>query len=148
MGGIVFSDLKTTQDNFRLIPAWQRYGQSKLANILYASSLAKMYGDRGILSVSVHPGVFDTGLIKNLSWGNKAFVYLGNGGTVKDAAVEGQGASNTCWAATSPREGVLNGAFYMPVGELGKKERKGGNVKLEEELWAWTKKELEVWVDK
>lgn len=147
-GGIQFSSLKTNQARLFPLGPWQRYGQSKLANILYASSLGKKYGDKGILAVSVHPGVFNTGLVSNLGLASKALVWAGNAGRVKDEKVEGQGAWNTCWAAISNREGVVNGAFYMPVGELGKKVRDGGNEKLAEELWTWTEKELEAWVPK
>lgn len=40
------------------------YRQSKLANIVYAAELARRYP--AITSVSIHPGVIDTGLVSNL----------------------------------------------------------------------------------
>lgn len=72
MGGIVFKDLKTPQD-CGAFGSWIRYGQSKLANILYARELARRYP--GITSFSVHPGMVNTGLLDTLSFTNRAFVY-------------------------------------------------------------------------
>ncbi|GAB1207880.1 hypothetical protein APSETT445_006615 [Aspergillus pseudonomiae] len=71
-GGIVFDDLKHTQD-YGVFGSWRRYGQSKLANILYARELARRYPD--ITTVSVHPGVITTGLVENLGWAHRWFIY-------------------------------------------------------------------------
>jgi len=144
IGGIVFKDLKTVQ-NFHILGPWQRYGQSKLANILYAAELVRRYPDSGILFTSVHPGVFNTGLVQSLGVVNKALVWAGRLGQVGDEKREGRGAWNTCWAATARREGVRNGEFYFPVGRVGRKVRENMNERLAAELWEWTQKELENW---
>lgn len=144
IGGIIFKDLKTTQD-YKFMGRWARYGQSKLANILYASELARQYPDSGITFLSIHPGVFNTGLIKDLPWGQRAFIWVGNAGRVRDEKVEGEGAWNTCWAATGKKEGVVNGGFYMPVGIKANKKRDNENEKLAGELYEWTEKELSKW---
>jgi len=92
MGGIVFKDLKSTQDNF--LPGtgpWQRYGQSKLANILYAAELARRYGEKGITAVSIHPGTFNTGLISSLGLANRAMIWITNAGNVRDEKRGGGG---------------------------------------------------------
>ena len=146
LGGIVFKDLKTKQDNILLGGPWQRYGQSKLANILFAAELARRYGDKGILSVSIHPGTYNTGLISGLGWANRALIWVSNAGNVRDEKREGEGTWNTCWVATGERKGIENGAFYvLPVGTKGKKLRENSNEKLAGELWEWTEKELEGW---
>lgn len=141
-GGIVFKDLKTTQ-SFSLLGPWQRYGQSKLANVLYAAEMARKYADSGIFFLSVHPGVFNTGLVSNLSAANRAFVWATT--NAKDEKAEGQGAWSTCWAATSKREGIVNGTFYFPVGVPAKNTRDLRNAKLAGELWDWTQTELASW---
>lgn len=44
---------------------WERYGQSKLGNILFANKLRKrLAADTNIHSLSVYPGGVDTGLFK------------------------------------------------------------------------------------
>ncbi|KAI9706544.1 MAG: hypothetical protein M1836_003550 [Candelina mexicana] len=118
-GGIQSQTLKTTQNG----PRWQffRYGQSKLANILYASQLARCYPS--ILTVSVHPGVVNTTLVSGLSMGLKALVYLMNLGKVKTPK---EGAWNQLWAATAKREGIENGEYYELVGRKGEHARRAG----------------------
>jgi NAD(P)-dependent dehydrogenase (short-subunit alcohol dehydrogenase family) len=39
---------------------WARYGQSKLGNVLHAKALADRYGDKNILTASLHPGGVST----------------------------------------------------------------------------------------
>ena len=148
-GGILFDSLKSEQNIF--FPGtgpWQRYGQSKLANILYASELARKYGssdDGNLTSVSVHPGTFNTHLIKSLGIINRVLIYFVNLGNVKDETREGEGGWNTCWAAVTPKDNIVNGGFYTPVGIKGKQFRESGNEKLAKQLWDWTEKELVGW---
>jgi NAD(P)-dependent dehydrogenase (short-subunit alcohol dehydrogenase family) len=148
-GGILFDSLKSKQDSF--LPgtgSWQRYGQSKLANILYAAELARKYGspeNGNLTAVSIHPGTFKTHLVSSLGVANRAIVYIANLGNVKDETKEGEGSWNSCWAATSPKEKIVNGAFYLPVGIKAKKHRENENEKLAKELWGWTERELKGW---
>ena len=111
---LVFKDLKTTQD-FGAFGSWIRYRQSKFANILYASELARRYGDR-LTAVSVRPSVINTNLVNSLGWANRTFVAVGSVGmkiTVREGAYsvqhavggyvgEGRGAEwkllRTCWS--------------------------------------------------
>lgn len=46
----------------------KRYGQSKAMNVMYAHELARLYGPKGLISLSVHPGSLSSGLQKNLPW--------------------------------------------------------------------------------
>ncbi|KAH0433874.1 hypothetical protein CcaCcLH18_05626 [Colletotrichum camelliae] len=47
---------------------WSGYGQSKTANILFSVELARKLKDRGIVSLSVHPGsIGGTGLFSHVS---------------------------------------------------------------------------------
>ncbi|TVY83326.1 putative oxidoreductase [Lachnellula suecica] len=66
-GGIKFSELKTVQEGF--YGAGIRYGQSKLANVVYAAELARRYPS--ITTVSIHPGVINTGLVTSLPYMRK-----------------------------------------------------------------------------
>lgn len=136
-GGIVFKDLGTTQE-YGMASAWYRYGQSKLANVLYATELARRYP--AVTSVSVHPGTINTGLVSNLGFLNRLLVYVTNIG--KMIPLE-QGVYNTCWAATARKEDLLNGAYYEPVGKLGEHTKESSSEPLAGELWKWTQKQLE-----
>lgn len=138
-GGIVFKDLKTTQD-FGAFGSWYRYGQSKLASILYASELARRYGEK-LTAVSVHPGVINTGLVGGLSFGNKAFVHVASMGKMIKPH---EGAYNTLWAATREKGAIQNGGFYEPVGQYSPKrlDSAAKDPALAKELWDFTEQEL------
>jgi NAD(P)-dependent dehydrogenase (short-subunit alcohol dehydrogenase family) len=139
--GIVFKDLHTTQENISLVAAgFFRYGQSKLANMLYAGELAKHYPQ--ITSVSVHPGIINTAIISGLRPIDKAILHTVNFLTVKKWTKEEEGCYNTLWAMTTEKKNLKNGEFYHPVGEVGPRKGKANDPKLGEELWQWTENEL------
>ncbi|OQE42248.1 hypothetical protein PENCOP_c004G05531 [Penicillium coprophilum] len=138
-GGIVFDKLNTTHDMTFGGP-WQRYGQSKLANLLYARELAKRFP--AITSVSVHPGVVSTGLVDGLSLKNKMIVY----GIAWWLLIKPhEGAFNQTWAATVDKAKIRNGGYYEPVGKLedGKLDETAKDEALAERLWDWTEKALQ-----
>jgi NAD(P)-dependent dehydrogenase (short-subunit alcohol dehydrogenase family) len=136
-GGIHFKDLHTSQENIGLFAPWRRYGQSKLANLLYAAELARRYPK--ITSVSIHPGVYSTGLVGTLGFWKRTLIYLTNLGNVKDAA---DGTGNQLWAATGDKSGIVNGAYYVPIGVLGPLDGDAKSEKLAAELWEWTENEM------
>jgi NAD(P)-dependent dehydrogenase (short-subunit alcohol dehydrogenase family) len=137
-GGIIFDKLKSTQDIAFLGP-WRRYGQSKLANLLYARELAKRFPN--ITSVSVHPGVIKTGLVDGLSLKDKFIVYSS---TWRSIIQLREGAFNQTWAATVNKAEIHNGGYYEPVGKLEdrKLDETARDDKLAERLWDWTEEAL------
>ena len=54
-----------------------------------------------------------------------------------------EGALNQVWASTAPKEQIVNGEYYEPVGKAGVHRRMSINKVLARELWEWTQKELE-----
>ncbi|KAI1100690.1 NAD(P)-binding protein [Jackrogersella minutella] len=127
-GGVVFDELKTRQDYWVLGPR-QRYGQSKLANILYARELARRYPS--ITSLAIHPGTTPTSLIGSLSCKNK-FI------TVE------QGPCSQVWAVGAPKSKAVSGNSYQPVGVNPEDilTPHALDRKLAEKLWDWTEKEI------
>ena len=140
--GIDFATLRTTQDSLGgMIPGgkWARYGQSKLAQLLYSQELAKHYPE--ITTISVHPGIILTGLFENVGFFTKLPVLLISSG--KRTPVE-EGHYNQCWAATCEKSKLRNGEYYEPIGKVGKRTTKQAkDVKLAGRLWEWTQKEVE-----
>lgn len=125
-----------------IMSEWLRYGQSKLANLLYARAFAQRYPS--ITSVAVHPGVSYTGLVDNLGWFNRMFVYATSS---KMAISNEECAFNQQWAATAGKgkgeRKVESGVYYEPVGVKGGLTKAGANDELATKLWEWTQKELE-----
>lgn len=80
-------------------------------------------------------------------WGadGAILVWTTNAGDVRNEKRDGEGGWHACWAATSPREGIENGAFYVPIGVKGRKFRENGNADLAGRLWGWTEGQLQGW---
>ena len=131
--------LKFDKDVLDQQGTWARYGQSKLANIMFTRELAARYP--AITSVAIHPGVIKTDLYapnQNSSmimrYGMMVFSPL-----MKTVTT---GAYNQLWAATTKKEELTNGAYYTPVGSKSNGGGYAQDQKLSKELWDWTEKEL------
>ena len=107
MGGVNFDDVNYESSDYS---PWPAYGQSKTANILFASELDRRYGDRGVHGYSVHPGTVRTDLDRHLDDEGKAMVQrkIAKAGIIMKTPP--QGASTTVVAATA---GDLPGGAYL-----------------------------------
>ncbi|KAE8448896.1 hypothetical protein EG329_008692 [Mollisiaceae sp. DMI_Dod_QoI] len=132
--GINFETLKT---EMAWTPTMIRYGQSKLANILFIRELVKRYPK--ILAVSVHPGAVNTELYRSVFSGWMSSLNFATSGM---DTIE-VGAKNQLWAGTARREDIKSGEYYTPVGVSGQGSWKSQDMALAAKLWEWTEKELE-----
>lgn len=138
-GGVVFRDLQTPMER-TVLGSWLRYGQSKLANLLYAKELARRYPD--ITTVSVHPGVVPTDLIDTLPATKRWFVHLTTIG-VKRKPEEGDWSQLWCVAAPKEELHAHNGDFYEPVGVHSTMKTKWSEDReLASKLWDYTEEQL------
>jgi NAD(P)-dependent dehydrogenase (short-subunit alcohol dehydrogenase family) len=128
--------MKTTLPSW-LMGNWQRYGFSKVANLLYARELAKHHPE--ILSLSVHPGVIITDLVDGLPFANRMFVKATTYG--QTTPVE-QGHWQLLYMATAPKEQFTNGGYYEPIGVIGTQSALSKDDAVAKELYEWTEKEL------
>ncbi|KAJ3029259.1 UNVERIFIED_CONTAM: hypothetical protein HDU68_012670 [Siphonaria sp. JEL0065] len=133
--GIRFDKINDTKS----MNNWERYGQSKLSNVLFTKQLNKLYGDKIVVN-SVHPGFVDTeltrGVVQNTGSWFKPIMDL----VKKVVALTPQdGALTSLYAATSPDVG--KDRFYWPIAKdstdtetipLGKDEA------LAQRLWDFT----------
>lgn len=72
-GGIDFDRLKGAKQGScipvrSLLERYQWYGQSKLGNVLFTKELVRRYGDKGLISLTLHPGYISTNLNRYHSW--------------------------------------------------------------------------------
>jgi NAD(P)-dependent dehydrogenase (short-subunit alcohol dehydrogenase family) len=104
-GRIAFDDLHGERSYSR----WGAYGQSKLANLLFARELQRRAGDR-LLVAAAHPGYAATHLQSGQSAPlMEAFMKLGN---LLVAQSDAQGAWPSLYAATMPD--VRPGDYWGP----------------------------------
>ncbi|KAL4746155.1 hypothetical protein BDW72DRAFT_197970 [Aspergillus terricola var. indicus] len=135
-GGFLFNTLKT--DATRLT-AFEQYGQSKLANILWARQLAKLYPQ--FTAAAVHPGVVKTNLLSGAA--NAPLLFRAVFGAAYVLGLKSSaetGVKNQLWASVS--KDVVSGYYYEPVGAGGRASAYGQDDKLAEEIWRWTENEL------
>jgi NAD(P)-dependent dehydrogenase (short-subunit alcohol dehydrogenase family) len=130
--GVDFQNL----DGSRGYNAWRFYGQSKLANLLFARALARRFEEAGTeqLALALHPGVIDTELGRYMNgvmrWG------MSLGGKLFFKTTE-QGAATQVFAAAHPLARELNGG-YLKNCRWKTPSKRGRDDALAEELWERT----------
>ncbi len=85
------------------------YGQSKLANVLFARELGKRLRGTRITANSLHPGLINTDIDRDLS--GAARFGFGLLASAVGKNVE-QGAATSCYVATSPLLGAVSGRYF------------------------------------
>ncbi len=102
--GIAFDDLTLA----RSYTAWGAYGQSKLANLLFARWLSARFAGTGRTANAVHPGVIATNLGRHMSPIMRLASPIANALAFKTVP---EGAATQCWAAVHPGAADLRGEY-------------------------------------
>jgi NAD(P)-dependent dehydrogenase (short-subunit alcohol dehydrogenase family) len=113
IGSIDFADLNWERKPYRACPA---YGQSKLANLLFASELQRRLDEAGspVTSTAAHPGISATNLMRTEGRGPGLRASQALIGLVTQSAE--QGALPTLYAATAD---VPGGGYAGPRRLMG-----------------------------
>jgi NAD(P)-dependent dehydrogenase (short-subunit alcohol dehydrogenase family) len=134
--GIQFETLKNRAEGMNTIA---RYGQSKLANLLWGRELARHYPQ--ITVPLVHPGLVRTNLATTMNesnWFMRILWHIVSWITGVDVET---GTLNQLWATSFPR--VESGQYYVPVGNAKKGSKYAQDSGLMKKLWEWTERELD-----
>lgn len=127
-GGIDFDNL----DGHSGYSPWRFYGQSKLANVLFARELQRRFAGTAKRAYAVHPGVIHTNLGRHMGGFARA------AGTVIGPLfmkTPQQGAATQVWAAVHPGAEPHGGA-YLADCNVAKVSRAGRDDALAARLWA------------
>lgn len=110
IGRIDLADLNWQRRRYR---RWSAYGQSKLADLIFAYELHRRLtaANSPVRSMAAHPGYAATGLQSHTESVQDRLMALGNRLVAQSAAM---GALPTLYAATSPD--AVGGAYYGPGG--------------------------------
>ena len=108
--GIQFDNL----DGAKGYGEWPSYGQSKLANLLFAKELSRRFAGTGRTANAVHPGVIKTNLGRHMNPVIR-FVF----GTVGPLVLKtvAQGAATEVYVATSPALAGVSGRYVADCNE-------------------------------
>lgn len=129
--------IKTTAEE---LGPFERYGQSKLALILWVRQMAKLYSQ--VTWASVHPGLVRTNLVNNMGGSSFAIRVLGKVANRVVTTVD-KGARNQIWASLG--KGVISGEYYEPVGIKDCGSELCRSDELGETVWSWTEEELKIY---
>jgi len=125
--GIQFDNLSGEREYSPLV----NYGQSKLANVLFANGLAKRLEGTGKTANSLHPGVIGTGLWRSMNPIVRGALAVGGPLVLKSV---GEGAATQCYLAVHPNvEGVAG--KYFSDSNVGRSSRHGRDEAMAAKLW-------------
>ncbi|KAL0929726.1 short-chain dehydrogenase protein [Colletotrichum truncatum] len=156
-GGINFDDLSLSDRD-----PWQRYGQSKLANILHTKTLHKMYGPNspsarngeGEIWVSaVHPGLVETNLATSVeNSGSLMTIVISLSRMLGLLWSADKGSWSSLFCTASPNMTIEQCGTYLEIfSRFGEPWWESGAAKdhvLAERLEAWTEEAMkrEGWI--
>ncbi|KAF0461272.1 NADP-binding protein [Gigaspora margarita] len=115
----------------------QRYGQSKLANILFTIELNKRLSGTNVYCNSLHPGAIKTELTRGIvaNWGSwtKPIISI----IQLFLLTPDDGALTQLYCATSPEieEKNFRGKYFVPFGEIEEPSAQGKDEELAKKLW-------------
>jgi WW domain-containing oxidoreductase len=103
--GILFDDLAAATG----YTPWGHYGQSKLANLLFAKELARRFAGTPRTCNAVHPGVIRSNLWRHVPSIPNAAMALAGPLVLKSVP---QGAATEVYVAVHPAAGDISGAYF------------------------------------
>ena len=116
--------------------AWSFYGQSKIANLLFAKELARRFSGTKKTAYAVHPGVIKTNLARSMNPFLQVVFGLGEHLFLKTVP---QGAATECYVATNPNVISESGNYFADCNT--KTPRKDAeNSELAKKLWEVSEK--------
>jgi WW domain-containing oxidoreductase len=125
--GIDFNNL----DGSRGYAPWAAYGQSKLANLLFARQLALSLKGTEQTANALHPGVIATNLSRSMGFGTRFGLSVGGYLAFKSVP---EGAATQCYLATHPAVAKISGEYFSDCNvKLSKPQ--GRNMSMAAELW-------------
>ncbi|KAJ0161328.1 WW domain-containing oxidoreductase [Colletotrichum tanaceti] len=131
-GKVRLDDLHFEKDAYE---PWAAYGQSKTANLYFASELERRYGPRGLHALSLHPGVIATGLFQHLPQ-DEMELFNNDESMQKTMKSVPQGAATTVYAALSKEWEGRGGRYLADLVEQGPAPE-SGNVRSGYAPWAY-----------
>ncbi|KAI0704511.1 NAD(P)-binding protein [Cerioporus squamosus] len=135
LGHLNFETFKDGPER-RKMSTEELYNQSKLADVLVAFELARRYGEQGIVTVALHPGILKTDLMRHIN-------------AVKRAALHAvhwpvpMGAITPLYAGAAPEGLKLNGKWLIPwAREEECFNKQAYDEKLAGRLWGWLEEQV------
>ncbi|SIT00998.1 SDR family NAD(P)-dependent oxidoreductase [Belliella pelovolcani] len=133
-----FSDLNYKENSYS---AFGAYANVKLFNILFTKSLVELYGDKGLKSYALHPGVVKTNFGSDTSG---IFAFLWKLATPFMISAE-DGAKTSIFLAKSKLPENLNGSYFKNSKAV-KPSSSASSKSMRQKLWAVSEELLADWL--
>ncbi|KAF9906121.1 hypothetical protein EC991_000917 [Linnemannia zychae] len=136
-GGIAFDKLNDST----AISSMARYGQSKLANLLFGKALARRLANEKVYVNIAHPGYVQSNLANRTG---ETYGSFGGKMTIIAPKLFGmkakEGALTQLYLATSPEieERDIRGRYYVPIAKEILPSSYARNEELQEKLWTFS----------
>ena len=131
-GGIEFDNL----DGARGYNDWKAYGQSKVANLLFAKELGRKFAGTGKTANAIHPGVIATNLTRSMNPFAAIALRIATPLVLKSIP---QGAATQVYVATHPDAAKVNGEYWSDSNPK-KPTHDGADLALAKKLWEVSEK--------
>jgi len=126
-GGIRFDNLDGSLGYF----GWTSYGQSKLANLLFARELSRRFEGTSKTANAVHPGVILTKLVRHTNPLTGLAMTVGGPLVMKNVP---QGAATQTYVAVHPDAATVSGEYWADS-NVARSTKHGANMDLASRLW-------------
>ncbi|KIY45776.1 NAD(P)-binding protein [Fistulina hepatica ATCC 64428] len=113
----------------------QLYAQSKFGDLVFATELARRYGSKGVVSISLNPGNIRSDLQRHLTSAQSRIISW----ILYPLSF---GILNNLYAATAPEAEHLNGKFLVPWTRVGEPKSESQDPALGKELWQWLEEQV------
>jgi NAD(P)-dependent dehydrogenase (short-subunit alcohol dehydrogenase family) len=130
-GGIQFDNLSGE----RSYSPMTAYGQSKMANLLFAKELARRLAGTGKTANAVHPGVIATNLMRYLNFPRAVLDALLAVMSALFMKTIGQGAATETYVAVNPKAAGITGEYFVDS-NIAKPRADALDAALAQRLWA------------
>lgn len=115
---------------------WVAYGQSKLANLLFAKELSRRLAGSKRSANALHPGVIHTNLTRNMPFAARLALAIATPLLLKDSR---EGAATQCYVATSPALAGVSGEYFVDC-NIARSSALSQNPALARRLWDETER--------
>ena len=116
--------------------SWKNYGQSKMANLLFAKELARRFAGTKKTANAVHPGVIKTNLGRHMN--PVLGFFFGLLGPLALKSVQ-QGAATEVYVATHPSLATVTGKYFADSNEF-KPRADADDEAIAKKLWEVSEK--------
>ena len=111
--------------------SWKQYGQSKMANLLFAKELARRFAGTKRTANAVHPGVIQTNLGRHMNPVAQFFFGLTDKIALKSAE---QGAATEVYVAVHPSVAAISGKYFADC-NVARERDDANDPELARKLW-------------